>query len=118
MGRTILPERVQATAKAAIRAIALAAALQRKREVTAARAISLGKPTETSHGALWAMEEPVMRETPSDQVTTCLDSPALMWRTTLSNWLISRPTQLGPFALCAITSPFSATIVTTVPGGR
>ncbi len=33
--------------------------------MTVAKAMSVGSPTDTSHGTEWAVAEPVMRSTPS-----------------------------------------------------
>src|SRR5258708_15489770 len=112
------PEGIQEMVNAVMRAPALNRAPQRRREATTANAASVGSPPDTSHGTRWAVEEPVMRSTLSDQSATSLASLAARCRATLSDLLRSRPTQLGPFSLCATTIPFSFTILTTLPAGN
>ncbi len=66
------------------------------RHITAANATSVGSPTETIHGTMWARAEPVMRSTSSDQRTTSLRSRAAKCRATAAEPLRSRLIQFGP----------------------
>ena len=61
------PDSIQAMAKAAISEPMVSSAPQASRQATAAKAMSVGSPTEISQGASCAVEEPVMRSLPSDQ---------------------------------------------------
>jgi len=112
------PESIQAMAKAAMRVPLMKSAAQPSRLATSANAISVGSPTEISQGTVCAVAEPVMRSTPSDQTTISLVSFAARWRATDGEVLRSRPIQLGPSTLRAITMPFSLTMRTTLPAGR
>ena len=111
------PEIIHAMAKAASSAPPPRKAPQRSRELSAAKATSIGSPTDTSQGTWWAVDEPVMRPTPSLQTSTSLASLAASCLATGSDAERSRPIQSGPFSLCATTMPRSLTIRTTLPGG-
>src|SRR6516164_6807614 len=78
-GRTMRAESIQAIINAQVKAMALNSALQRNCGTTAASTVSLGTPTETSQGARWAVEEPVMRSTPSGHVSNSLPSLLTRW---------------------------------------
>ena len=104
-GRTMRPDSIQAMAKAAANAQVMNSTLQPSRRATATNAISVGSPTETSHGTAYAVEEPVIRLTPSGQTATSLISFAVRWRATISNSLRSRPIHLAASTLRAITIP-------------
>src|SRR6516164_6881176 len=72
-------ESIQAIINAQVKAMALNSALQRNCGTTAASTVSRGTPTETSQGARWAVEEPVMRSTPSGHVSNSLPSLLTRW---------------------------------------
>ena len=97
------PDSIQAMTKAAISEPVVSSPPQASREANAAKAMSVGSPTEMSQGASCAVEEPVMRSMPSDQRVTSFASLAVMCLVMEANLLRSRPTQLAPSWVCAMT---------------
>src|SRR5262245_26798821 len=111
----IRPDNIHAITNAAVMAAMMKVPLQRRLDTTDVKATSIGSPTDTSQGTACAVDEPVMRATPSDHVAISLISLAArclaMWGTLLR----SRPIQFESCAFVARPMPLSLTILTTLP---
>ena len=115
-GLTIRPDSVHAIADVSSSVASANSAPQVKRRSTGANAISVGRPTDTSQGTSFAVDEPVMRSTPSGHTVNSPASLAARCRATSALLLRSRLIQLLSL-LRATTMPCSLTTCTAVPAG-
>jgi hypothetical protein len=109
-GLMIRLENAEANPSATRSAIRLAAAPQVRREITLDKTKSVGKPTDTSHGASAMAADPVMRWTRSAHITDPLASFDAARRAVISFWLRLRPTQAEPPSPRRMTVPSSLMI--------
>ena len=116
-GLMIRPENAEANPSATMSVTRLATVPQARRVATLDSTYSVGRPTDTIHGAATMGADPVMRSTWSGQTTAPLASFEADCRAMISFSFRERPTQEGS-SLRRMTVPASLTIWTMLPGGR